>query len=276
MIKAYPVSAPLVVGAFPTCIAPGPAGTQSFPPGCAPISTPPGPTGYVLHRSFGFQNYWLGCFVPPPPALGAYGIDGDGDGKVNQPPTGSSACDPLLLTDCVDPAEGGFDQDECYADGSDATLSTKVVFGACANNTFNYDVFLCAPQGVVQQSFLNVLVDWNKDGDWNDVLLCNTTAGAVCVYEWAVKNRPLTLVPGCNLLSTPTIVGGPSAQNNVWMRISVSTDPVTDDFPWAGSTITFNGLNYLHDGETEDYLVDVTPPTPTLPETWGSIKAMYR
>jgi hypothetical protein len=273
-IAAYPLAAPLVIGAFPTCIAAGPVGTQTLPAGCPAISTPPGPTGYVVHTNFGVQNYWLGCYSVPG---GFYGIDRDGDGKVNTPSVGFTACTvPGFPTDCMEPAEGTFDQDECYGDGSDATLNTKVIFGTCANNTFNYDVFLCAPLGVVQQSFLNVLVDWNQDGDWNDALVCNTAAGPVCVYEWTVKNAPLTLFSGCNLLTTPTIVGGPLAKKNVWMRISVSTDPVTDDYPWAGSTITFSGVNYLHDGETEDYLVDVTPPTPTLPETWGSIKAMYR
>ena len=272
-IFAYSVSAPLVIGAFPTCIAAGAAGTQTFPPGCLPISTPPGPTGYVVHRNFGVQNYWLGCYTVPG---GAFGIDGDGDGKVNTPPAGFSACAPPILTDCMDPLEGGFDQDECYGDGSDATLNTKIVFGTCASNTFAYDIYLCAPLGIVWQTNLNILVDWNQDGDWNDAFLCNGPSGPYCVYEWAVKNVPVTIFPGCNALVTPTIAGGPFTKKNVWMRISISSDPVTDDFPWAGSTITTTGVNYLHDGETEDYLVDVTPPTPTVPTTWGSIKAMYR
>jgi hypothetical protein len=63
---------------------------------------------------------------------------------------------------------------------------------------------------------------------------------------------------------------------NVWMRLSISTDPVTDDFPWAGTVNWAPGVNHVRGGETEDYLVDVTPPTPTVPQTWGAIKAMYR
>jgi hypothetical protein len=273
-IKAYPVSAPAVIGAFPTCVVAAPIGTQTLPIGCPAISTPPGPTGYVVHRSFGIQNFWFGCYSAPG---GFYGIDRDPDGKVNTPAAGFSACTvPGIATDCMEPLEGTFDQDECYGDGSDATLKTKVVFGTCAKSTFGYDVFLCAPAGVVQQAYLNILVDWNQDGDWNDALVCNTAAGPVCAYEWAVKNFPVTLLPGCNLLVTPSILAGPLAVKNVWMRMSISADPVTDDYPWAGSTITFSGVDYLHEGETEDYLVEVTPPVPTQPQTWGAIKAMYR
>ena len=58
------------------------------------------------------------------------------------------------------------------------------------------------------------------------------------------------------------------------MRITISSVPVTDDFPWAGSITPTT--EELAGGETEDYFVDLTQPTPLKPGTWGTIKAFYR
>ena len=56
-ILAYPG----VMGHFPTCLAPGAPGTQEFK--CQTLSTPPGPTGYVINETAltSATHYWLGC-----------------------------------------------------------------------------------------------------------------------------------------------------------------------------------------------------------------------
>lgn len=263
-IPAYPLSAPGIIGHFPTCLFPSPPGTQTGP--CPFISPPPGATGYVKHAQAGNMNYWLGCYGGP---LGPLGIDAEPDGKVNTPAIGISAC-AQIPTDCVEALEGGFDQDECTGDGSDATLRTRVSFVTCRATTFPYDIFNC---GTVQNVFLNILVDWNKDGDWNDNLIC---PNGMCAYEWAVVNVPVVIMPGCNLLMTPPIFASPVPRLNVWMRISISSQPMPPTFPWDGTATGFGAVDFVQGGETEDYLVNVENVTPVETSTWGSIKALYR
>ena len=52
---------------------------------------------------------------------------------------------------------------------------------------------------------------------------------------------------------------GPNATQG-WLRISISDQPVNDDFPWAGSATTPNGK--LQGGETEDYPVTIRAGNP--------------
>jgi hypothetical protein len=59
-----------------------------------------------------------------------------------------------------------------------------------------------------------------------------------------------------------------------WLRISLTDEPVADDFPWAGSANQPSGQ--YAGGETEDYLVDITFPDAVEHKTWGEIKVLYR
>lgn len=259
-MPAYPSG---VMGHFPTCIVATPPGTQEL--SCPPISTAPGATGYVLHVQPGNPgNYWLGCYAS---ALGPEGLDTDPDGKVGLP--GYPSCAP---GDCVEPAWGlmPFDQDECYADGSDAGVTAPPSFLMCMPATVSYDAFNCAQQ---RQVLLNICVDWNGDGDWNDDFPCPNIPGSPCAYEWAVKNAPILLVPGCNSLVSPPFAAGPFPRQ-AWMRVSLTDLPVPDDYPWAGSAGMAGGA--FEGGETEDYPVTVEHETPARQRTWGSIKQLYR
>jgi hypothetical protein len=258
-IVAYPTG---VVGRFPTCFAPcGPPGTMEV--ACPPISTPPGPTGFVRHLQEP-GGYWLGCWGL---AGGAAGIDTEADGKVNTPAVGASACAPIP-TDCIESAYGmTFDQDECTGDLSDAAIDTPVRFLTCTTGSLFLPVFNC---GQPRQIFLNVLVDWNHDGDWNDNLSC---PGA-CAYEWAVKNFVFSLPgTGCFPLTSPPFLSGPLPGPS-WMRVTISNDPVPDDFPWNGSA-GLAALQALLGGETEDYPAEVFAATATSPTTWGRMKTLY-
>lgn len=264
-IPAYPLSAPGVIGHFPTCLFPFAPGGQGGP--CPFVSPPPGPTGYVKHFHGGGPNYWLGCYFLPNGA--PIGIDGEPDGKVNTPPVGFSAC-AQIPTDCVEALEGGFDQDECTGDGSDATLRGRVSFVACTPGAFPYDIFNC---GNITNVFLNVLIDWNKDGDWNDNVIC---PNGVCANEWALMNVPVPIMPGCNPLVTPPIQPGPFPFRNIWMRISISSQPMPPIYPWDGTATGFGAVDFVQGGETEDYLVNVEQVVPSEKTTWGNIKALYR
>lgn len=248
-IAAYATGIP---GHFPTCTITGAAGTQEFPAGCPPVSPPPGPTGYVKHvQPAGDPNaFWLGCSASGPPPLF---VDSETDGKTGGS-GGLSSCARTLAVDCLESVSPGFQlgQDECYGD-DDAGLAARVQFPACGGAIVQLETHGCG-SGLVA-AYLNVLVDWNHDGDWNDNVLCATTN--TCVPEWAVMNQPVTIQPGCHVLNTPVIFAGP-ATGPAWMRVTLSKDQVLPDFPWNGSVSSPNGA--LTGGETEDYPVDVVPP----------------
>jgi len=264
-VDAYPSG---VVGQFPTCETSCGQGTQEN--GCPPISTPPGPTGFVRHihpHTASFPSYWLGNYFNP--VTLESGIDNDPDGKTNTPPTGISACNPAVSTDCTESAWGmSWDQDEAWGDGSDTGVITGQTLVACQTNSIQFTTYLCDtnPHTV----YLNILVDFNEDGDWNDSGACDPVN---CAYEWAVKNVPITLPPGGGSHVSPAFFAGPDP-GHAWMRVSLTEDAVTDDWPWAGTANYTAGE--IVGGETEDYPVDIDLPTQIESSTWGKLKAHYR
>jgi hypothetical protein len=236
---------PGVMGHFPTCLYPGTPGDRTTNCGTA-LGSAPGATGYVKHTQ-GPMGYWLGCQpgFPLP-----WGIDSETDGKVNATGGAGSACDPAVSVDCVETIPGypiAYGQGECYGD-FDAAFSASelsVIFGnSCGATSIPLRTFNCGPP---RQVYVNLLVDWNSDGDWNDADGCVSDVG--CSPEWCLKNATITLPSGCATVNTPIFKLG---WNNCsgprgWMRVTISNNPVSPSFPWNG------GL--LNGGETEDYLV---------------------
>jgi GEVED domain len=255
-VLAYPGG---VMGHFPTCRAHGAAGNQTL--ACPPISTPPGTfTGYVRHVHPAADHIWLGCQAGSVQPLG---IDTEQDGKVNDTGGAVSACNPAQSVDCV--ATYGtmsWGQDETYGT-NDACLAAPPTMKTCGPGNVNWTIsaFSCSPGP--HPAFLNILIDFNHDGDWNDNMSC----ASGCVQEWAVKNIPVTLQPGCNAVFIPTFRVGPTP-GPAWMRISLSDNPATDDYPWAGSEL-MPGLA-MSNGETEDYIVTILPSESCISyEDWG-------
>ena len=253
-VQAYPG----VIGHFPTCRTDGAPGDLTSV--CPPVGPPPGPTGFVAHVHTAAANqYWLGCGVV---GLPPHGIDGELDGKVNDSGGPTSACNAGLAVDCFEAAFGlTFGQDECYG-SNDAAIAAPVSFAACTPSTIKFRAFNCS--AAEQQVVLNVLVDWNRDGDWNDVVACP----GQCVREWAIQNVGVTLMPGCNDITTPSFLSGPTPGPG-WMRITISDQSVPPDFAWNGSA----GIagQALSNGETEDYPVTIHTPPPPCPtyQDWG-------
>lgn len=250
-IPAYPSG---ILGHFPTCLAPTPPGTLDLACG-TPNGTPPGLTGYVEHVTAATDTvkYWLGCGDG---TAANPGVDSESDGKVSVFGSGTgdvNACNPNVPLDCFEPAWGGamtFGQDECYGD-LDAALTSPLSFAACSSSVFSYKTYNCTSAS--QQAFLNVLVDWSQDGDWNDNTACSRVG--FCVPEWAVKNKPITLPPGCNTLTTPSFLAG--TVGIAWMRLTISDVPAPSDFPWNGTAGMPGGA--FGRGETEDYPVRIVP-----------------
>jgi hypothetical protein len=266
-VPAYPSG---VLGQFPTCLTGCGVGTQTFTPLCPPVSTPPGPTGFVRHVQFGpgaAGNFWLGCYGG---AAGPFGIDSEPDGKTGSPATGMSACAAGLATDCVEAAFGmTFDQDECWLDGSDAGIpGPPLTLIACTTTSIPYMAWHCGPAPI--QVFLNILIDFDADADWNDVLECPDLG---CAPEWVVINAPILLVPGCNTLASPPFLVGPRPGPS-WLRISLTQEPVPPDYPWAGSAGMAGGQ--FPGGETEDYPLEIDSSVPNERSSWGEIKSTFR
>ncbi len=264
---------------FPTCIAPGAPGNQTL--ACPAISTAPGPTGYMQNVQDGTSNYWIGCYQAAGGALS--GIDSEADGKWSPGGGGQpSICNANVITDCT---EGGlfgpFGADECKGDGSDMGVTASGgggYFFFCGYGLYNALSISTANCGPARTAYLNVLLDLNSDGDWNDMVPCDNLPvcpcpPGTCLPEWAVKNLQVQIAPGCGSLITPAI-GVTYTSYGVWTRVSLTDGPVDDDYPWAGSANQPGGA--YTGGETEDLLLGVTTGDPVPGSSWGKLKVLYR
>jgi hypothetical protein len=135
-------------------------------------------------------------------------------------------------------------------DGADDGVLFPLILPHCLPSAFQYLVFMSGLS--TQPLYVNVWFDWNRDGDWDDVLDC----GAAPAPEWAVQNQPLVgLLPGMNLVTTPQFLPWhPVTGVNpppIWMRITLAEQP------WAPSSEIGSGgagpAGGYRYGETEDY-----------------------
>jgi hypothetical protein len=124
----------------------------------------------------------------------------------------------------------------------------------CQPSQFNYIVTVTNP--VVNQMFVNVWFDWNRDGDWDDTLQCS--AATAPAPEWAVQNQPVP-IPGIGSfpMTTPQFMTWFSAttpMTDLWMRITISEQPWIPPMPPVllgyGGSGPQGGYKF---GETEDY-----------------------
>ncbi|PXF57736.1 MAG: hypothetical protein C4B59_14670 [Candidatus Methanogaster sp.] len=162
--------------------------------------------------------------------------------------------------------------DEANHDVSDDGVNMPLVLVHCEPNTFEYVVTVVNP---LQRSvYVNVWFDWNRDGDWDDVMKCPESTGTVpaTAPEWAVQNQQLHLSgPGVFTFTTPRFVAWlppqveakPSAR---WMRITLSerkwapfVGTSSAVILHAGGSGPAGGYRY---GETEDYPVKCVQSQP--------------
>ncbi|MFZ1756937.1 MAG: DNRLRE domain-containing protein [Caldilineaceae bacterium] len=85
-----------------------------------------------------------------------------------------------------------------------------------------------SPGGQLEQMYLNVWFDGNRDGDWQDTAICSFDDGQpVRAYEWIVQNQivDLTAIPpgsSRNIVVTTLLVHNPQPQADHWMRFMLS------------------------------------------------------
>ena len=227
---AYPSG---VTGSFPTCWSAGPA-------------------GWVQHNNFG-------AYFGP-----AFEFEADGDASFCPPPG------------CFPP----YDQDECFQDGDAGLLmpepftmdaAANVIpcpngkgtpLGAiCQVAAWGVDVDIDVHNHMPSQSvgFVNVLIDWNQDGQWGGSSIC-PGAPPRTVPEHVLVDFP---VPNpydgpLSALLPPFFLIGPNP-GFVWARFSITERPVGADWHGEGN---------FEDGETEDYLLSIhRAEEPTLTAT---------
>ena len=120
------------------------------------------------------------------------------------------------------------------------------------------------------EMFVNVWFDFNRDGDWNDILTCNNKGDKLEVHEWAVQNQHIAFPVGLSTHATPAFAFmQPSGQDDsMWMRITLSESqpPQTQIVQPDGTTYLYadgrgpqNGYKY---GETEDCLWPISAEQP--------------
>jgi PKD repeat protein len=100
-----------------------------------------------------------------------------------------------------------------------------------------------------QYAYVNVLIDWDQDGEWGGTVPCD----AGTAEEHVLKNYRLppaassSSLRGHRLDPPPDFRIGPNS-GYVWARFTISPEPIP--LPW-------DGTGDFEDGETEDYLLKV-------------------
>ncbi len=148
-------------------------------------------------------------------------------------------------------------------------------FTDCATTTIPVEVFIsprAAAHLAEQQGlgYLNVWLDSNRDGDWEDVAQCPAPVGGLpgVALEHIAIDQPVnvtTLGPGLHVIRVRTGLVAWDAklsEKPAWLRVTLSERP-------ANKTLTAGGINYGDGrgydrpfalGETEDYKLHFGQP----------------
>jgi hypothetical protein len=112
-----------------------------------------------------------------------------------------------------------------------------------------------------------VLVDWNGDGDWNDVTECSQRR----LLPSRVGGEEPAGDAGAGMQHVPGAGQVGERLGEAWMRVTLTPGTVLNDFPWNGSLGEPNH-NYAG-GETEDYPVRIAPSVVgVIPATPGTTR----
>lgn len=136
-------------------------------------------------------------------------------------------------------------------DNGDDAVTLPLHLPDCGWATIDYMVTVVTPG---RDLWVNVWLDFNRDGDWDDTVACPGAA----VPEWAIQNQCLFDLPGgLHRITSPGFLSAHRAHGpqEIWMRMTLA------DQPWKGGSnpgAPGNGgsgprLKYQL-GETEDYL----------------------
>jgi hypothetical protein len=135
-------------------------------------------------------------------------------------------------------------------DGGDDAVELPLSLPNCGWAAIDYEVTVVAP-GV--NLWVNVWLDFNRDGDWDDTLDCPGGSAR----EWAVRNQFLFDLPaGLSQITTPAFLSShpTNAAEQIWMRITLSERPWTGGSnPGQPGNAGSGPVEKYQIGETEDY-----------------------
>ena len=171
-------------------------------------------------------------------------------------------------------ADYGYDQDPTNniiplwdipnLDGADDGVKFPINLPHCRPARIHYYVNVIRP---IENLYVNVWLDWNRDGDWDDIMQCTWPEPISLMdrpriaKEWAVKNQLLdNLAAGIYKFKTPLFLCwhpffSADEAPPIWMRITLTARPVVNLTPsadavgWGGS----GPADGYWIGETEDY-----------------------
>ncbi|HRX85015.1 MAG TPA: GEVED domain-containing protein, partial [Phycisphaerae bacterium] len=153
----------------------------------------------------------------------------------------------------IDPIFNAADQDGA----DDGVPNIPLALPHCVPTTFDFIVTTVNP---VNPMYVNAWFDWNRDGDWDDIMDCPQYGPA---DEWAVQNMVLAgLTPNTVMIFTtpPFMPWHPGDLSEpIWMRITLSEQP------WQPGPLPIRSggdgpdIGYAL-GETEDYYFSPTEP----------------
>jgi len=152
-------------------------------------------------------------------------------------------------------------------DGGDDGLKLPVTMPFCQSTMLDYYVTLTGTPA--QRPYVNVWCDWNRDGDWDDKVVC---ADGTEVPEWAVQNQVISLTtPGTYTFTTLPFRSWYPAKDRIdpmWLRISIADRPwaATSGVPSTGGCGPATGYRY---GETEDYYLQFKDLPLPVKYDWG-------
>ena len=195
-----------------------------------------------------------------------------------------------------------YDDDECFADGDAGlmggsglaepyTINATGAVVTCNNSigtplgltcqtaTWGTDVDIFVVNNMPSEAvgYVNVLMDWNQDGQW--AYNGSTTCTATPVPEHVLVNFPIPSGYGglLSALGPPNFQIGPNP-GYVWTRFTISERMVLDNNcvthysanPLSANNLGnnlnhgWNGEGIFEDGETEDYLLRVDEALPKM------------
>ena len=145
--------------------------------------------------------------------------------------------------------------------GDDGWLNPDVAFNDCKTTKLRVRVARSGAAPTLEQLYLNVWYDGNRDGDWNDLGKCPEEKQS---FEWIVQNHVVNAaaipVGGFVDIDVPTVLvhRTPSTDQRVntnWIRFTLSERPAVEVASGAlpdGRGPSYPGRFRL--GETEDYI----------------------
>ncbi|MFC1781048.1 GEVED domain-containing protein [Planctomycetota bacterium] len=146
-------------------------------------------------------------------------------------------------------------------DAGDDGLQLPLVLPHCQETSLNFRATFTNSLDV---AYVNLWCDWNRDGDWEDIMTCSNGTAA----EWAVQNAVITISSAGTVdINTPDFLSWhpqiKTSLDPMWLRISIAEQPWNNTVAGSGPA---GGYIY---GETEDYYIYPKGESELFGFDWG-------